>query len=219
MQSTNEMCEELHDQPSQRAVRTSGFEGEVSTAMEVEGAEALGIGEPLGGVAEAASGAEERHLHLCSWLQCRVWRRSSSRIRRESRAGDAPAIRHAQAERRPLRGGRCRLSSGVCVCPLAPLCAILPTASWSPGADFSTRLRQSRCSSDPPCLRGAGALGWPLQLRFCGVKARDKELINPLPFPGIRLSVRTPFLRFPARSRSGGAIFSSWSHQPSPRAT
>ena len=32
---------------------------------------------------------------------------------------------------------------------------------------------------------------------------------NPLPFPGIRLSVRTPFLRFPARSRSGGAIFLS----------
>ena len=43
--------------------------------------------------------------------------------------------------------------------------------------------------------------------------------INPLPHPGIRLSVRTPFLRFPARSRSGGAIFLSWSHQPSPRAT
>ena len=58
------MCEELHDQPSQRAVRTSGFEGEVSTAMEVEGAEALGIGEPLGGVAEAASGAEEASAPL-----------------------------------------------------------------------------------------------------------------------------------------------------------
>ena len=55
-------------------------------------------------------------------------------------------------------GGRCRLVWGVRVpfspSPLAPYCRL---PSWSPGADFSTRLRQSRCSSDPPCLGGAGA--------------------------------------------------------------
>ena len=54
-------------------------------------------------------------------------------------------------------GGRCRLVWGVRVpfrpSPLAPYCRL---PSWSPGADVSTRLRQGRCSSDPPCLGGAG---------------------------------------------------------------
>ena len=66
-------------------------------------------------------------------------------------------------------GGRCRLVWGVRVpfspSPLAPYCRL---PSWSPGADFLTRLRQGRCSSDPPCLGGSGPLGWPLQLRLYG---------------------------------------------------
>ena len=59
MQSTNETCARDHDQPNQGATRTTGFQCATTTAMEVESAEALGIGEPGGGVAEAASAAEE----------------------------------------------------------------------------------------------------------------------------------------------------------------
>ena len=58
-QASNLVATDVDEQPIAQATRTTHFEDENSTAMEVGDAESLGLGEPVGGVADLENAAAE----------------------------------------------------------------------------------------------------------------------------------------------------------------
>ena len=58
-QASNLVATDVDEQPIAQATRTTHFEGENSTAMEVKDAESLGLGEPVRRVADLENAAAE----------------------------------------------------------------------------------------------------------------------------------------------------------------